>query len=207
MLRKSITDDAQEVYRAITLIELGARMQLLETELTLSRDRMIRLYRELKGTAPPKGMLPFSTDWYMTWMPNIHSSLFYNVYLFLKDQTGCSRLDSLTKAYRLYVEHCEANQLEVVVSLTRAWTLVRFFEADMLQRTPCCRCTGMFVAHKHDLQSNFVCGACQPPSRAGKTKKGAIARKAELERTQREVCAQCAAEAAVDELGCRPLAA
>jgi flagellar transcriptional activator FlhC len=48
---------------------------------------------------------------------------------------------------------------------------VRFFDADMLQFTRCCRCTGKFVAHKHDLQNNVVCGACQPPSRAGKTKK------------------------------------
>ncbi len=172
-LRKSVSDDAQEVYRAIALIELGARMQLLETELTLSRDRMIRLYRELKGMPPPKGMLPFSADWYMTWMPNIHSSLFYNIYLFLKEQTRCSRLDALTKAYRLYVEHCGQNRLEVVLSLTRAWTLVRFFEADMLQQTPCCRCKGKFVAHRHDLQAHFVCGACQPPSRAGRTKKAA----------------------------------
>jgi flagellar transcriptional activator FlhC len=198
MLRKSIREDAREVYRAIELIELGARLQLLEAELTLSRDRMIRLYRELRGTPPPKGMLPFSADWYMTWMPNIHSSLFYNMYLFLKDQTGCSRLDSLIKAYRLYVEHCECNRLEVIVSLTRAWTLVRFFEADILQRTPCCRCTGMFVAHKHDPQSNFVCGACQPPSRAGKTKKAAIERIAELERTRNEADAQSEEECAAN---------
>jgi flagellar transcriptional activator FlhC len=32
------------------------------------------------------------------------------------------------------------------------------------------------VAHKHDLQNNVVCGACQPPSRAGKTKKAAAAK-------------------------------
>ncbi|WP_321800399.1 flagellar transcriptional regulator FlhC [Caballeronia sp. J97] len=207
MLRKSISDDAQEVYRAIALIELGARMQLLETELTLSRDRMIRLYRELKGAPPPKGMLPFSADWYMTWMPNIHSSLFYNMYLFLKEQTGCSRLDSLTKAYRLYVEHCEHNRLEIVLSLTRAWTLVRFFEADILQQTPCCRCKGRFIAHKHDLQSGFVCGACQPPSRAGRTKKAAVARIAELENARVPADAQCDEKRAADEPERGPLAA
>src|ERR1700737_1023987 len=69
MLKRSLTEDAQEVFRAIALIELGARMQVLESELTLSRDRMIRLYREVKGVSPPKGMLPFSADWYMTWLP------------------------------------------------------------------------------------------------------------------------------------------
>jgi flagellar transcriptional activator FlhC len=181
MLKKSLTEDAQEVFRAIALIELGARMQVLESELTLSRDRMIRLYREVKGASPPKGMLPFSADWYMTWLANIHASLFYNTYSFLKNEAGCSHLDALTKGYRLYLEHCSHSGAEAVLDLTRAWTLVRFFDAGMLQMTSCCRCTGKFVAHKHDLQNNVVCGACQPPSRAGKTKKAAAARQANQE--------------------------
>ena len=178
MLKKSLTEDAQEVFRAIALIELGARMQVLESELTLSRDRMIRLYREVKGVSPPKGMLPFSADWYMTWLANIHASLFYNTYVFLKKEAGCSHLDALTKGYRLYLEHCRNSDVEAVLDLTRAWTLVRFFDAGMLQLTKCCRCTGKFVAHKHDLQENVVCGACHPPSRAGKTKKAAAMQQA-----------------------------
>ena len=176
--KKSLAHDAQQVLRAIALIELGARMQVLESELTLSRDRMIRLYREVKGVSPPKGMLPFSADWYMTWLANIHASLFYNTYVFLRREAGCSHLDALTKAYRLYVEHCSATQSEVVLDLTRAWTLVRFFDADMLQLTACCRCNGKFIAHKHDPQHGVVCGACQPPSRAGKTKKARAIREA-----------------------------
>lgn len=176
--KKSLTEDAQEVFRAIALIELGARMQVLESELSLSRDRMIRLYREIKGVSPPKGMLPFSADWYMTWLANIHASLFYNTYVFLKHEAGCSHLDALTKGYRLYLEHCKHSDAEPVLDLTRAWTLVRFFDAEILQLTPCCRCSGKFVAHKHDLQHNVVCGACQPPSRAGKTKRASVAKPA-----------------------------
>src|SRR5471030_2563322 len=171
MLKKSLTEDAQEVFRAIALIELGARMQVLESEPTLSRDRMIRLYREVRGVSPPKGILPFSADWYMTWLPNIHASLFYNTYVFLKTEADCSHLDALTKGYRLYVDHCRHGDVEAVLDLTRAWTLVRFFDAGILQLTQCCRCTGKFVAHRHDLQKNAVCGACHPPSRAGKTRK------------------------------------
>jgi len=173
--RRSVTEDAQEGFRAVALIELGARMQVLESELSLSRDRLIRLYREVRGVSPPKGMLPFSADWYMPWLPNIHASLFFNTYLFLRREASCSHLDALTKGYRLYLEHCKRTEGEPVLDLTRAWTLVRFFEAEMLQLTPCCRCTGKFVAHKHDLQKGVVCGACQPPSRAGKTRKAARA--------------------------------
>jgi len=171
MAKKSITEDAQDVMRAAVLIELGARIQVLESEVNLSRDRMIRLYQEVKGVSPPKGMLPFSVDWFMTWSPNVHASLFYNIYLFLKDLAGCSRFEALTKGYKLYLEHCERHGSYVMLSFTRAWTLVRFFDAGLLQLTRCRSCTGKFVARKQDAAHGAVCGSCQPPSRAGKSAK------------------------------------
>lgn len=58
-----------------------------------------------------------------------------------------------------------------MLSLTRAWTLVRYFESGMLQTNICRRCGGRFVAHAYDLRAGYVCGLCQPPSRAGKTRK------------------------------------
>ncbi|GLU33940.1 flagellar transcriptional regulator FlhC [Trinickia caryophylli] len=171
MATKSVVLEVKEITLAIELIELGARLQLLEAETSLSRDRLIKLYKELKGVSPPKGMLPFSTDWFMTWQPNIHSSLFYNIYRFMA-QHGCTEpIRAVVKSYRLYLEHTAIHGDEPLLSLTRAWTLVRFFESGMLQLTPCVRCRGNFVAHAHDPQSGFVCGLCQPPSRAGKTKK------------------------------------
>lgn len=172
MSRTSIIDDAREVVRASALIELGARMQVLESELALPRDRLIRLYHEIKGESPPKGMLPSSADWYMTWQANIHASLFYNMYAFLKDEAGCSHLDALTKGFRLYREHCAHNGLEMQLDLTRAWTLVRFFNGGLLQLTACRRCAGKFVIHKYDAPDGKVCAICQPPSRAGKRGKG-----------------------------------
>ena len=81
--RKSVLQDANQTQLAIELIGLGARLQVLEAETTLSRDRLIRLYKELRGVSPPKGMLPFSTDWFTTWLPNIHSSLFFSAYQFM----------------------------------------------------------------------------------------------------------------------------
>jgi len=174
--KKSVAEDAQQVLRAIELIELGARMQVLECELTLPRERMIRLYHELMGKAPPRGLLPSSADWYMTWLANLHSSLFYSAYHFMRHQAGESHLDALTKAYRVYVEHCRTTGADVLLDLTRAWTLVRFFGADIVQMAPCSRCGGKFVAYKYDLCDGMVCGACCPPPRAGKTLKSAAAR-------------------------------
>ena len=176
MATKSVVLEVREITLAIELIELGARLQLLEAETSLSRDRLIKLYKELKGVSPPKGMLPFSTDWFMTWQPNFHSSLFYNIYRFMVAHGGCETIQSIVKSYRLYQEHVHLHDDEPVLSLTRAWTLVRFFDSGMLQMTSCCRCGGQFVAHAHDPQHGFICGLCQPPSRAGKTKKVAEAK-------------------------------
>src|SRR5258708_34824977 len=105
MATKSVVREVREITLAIELIELGARLQLLEAETSLSRDRLIKLYKELRGASPPKGMLPFSTDWFMTWQPNIHSSLFYNIYRFMSGQGRCETIQSIAKSYRLYLAH------------------------------------------------------------------------------------------------------
>lgn len=60
----------------------GARLQMLESETQLSRGRLIKLYKELRGSPPPKGMLPFSTDWFMTREQNVHASMFCNAWQF-----------------------------------------------------------------------------------------------------------------------------
>jgi flagellar transcriptional activator FlhC len=171
MATKSVIREASEIHLAIDLIKLGARLQILESETSLSRDRLIKLYKEIKQVSPPKGLLPFSTDWFMTWMSNIHSSMLYNIYRFMVTHGGCTRIYALVKSYQLYLEQMEQQGGEVVLDFTRAWTLVRFFDSDMLQLSPCTRCTGLFVAHAHDPQSGYVCVICRPPSRAGKTRK------------------------------------
>jgi len=172
MTKKSVVSEAQEIQLAIELIQLGARLQLLETEVSLSRERLIKLYKELKGVSPPKGMLPFSTDWFLTWQPNIHSSLFINIHNFLVDNAGASGIQAVMKAYKLYLEQMPAAPgEEPLLSLTRAWTLVRFFGSGMLKLAPCEKCKGKFVVNTLDLNSGYLCGLCHMPSRAGKTRK------------------------------------
>ncbi len=175
MATKSVAAEAREIQLAIELIQLGARLQFLEAETGLSRDRLIRLYKEIRGVSPPKGLLPFSTDWFMTWMANIHSSIFYNIYRFMVTHGGCGRIDALIKSYRLYLEQVEQQGGEPILDFTRAWLLVRYFHSDMLQLSTCGSCRGLFVAHAHDPQRGYVCVLCRPPSRAGKTRKAAAA--------------------------------
>ncbi len=172
---KSVAKEAEEIMLATDMIRLGARLQVLQAETSLSYDRLARLYREVKGCSPPKGMLPFSVDWFMTWLPNIHSSVFYSVYQFMNACTPAKKSQALIEAYRLYLEQSSAGRApdsneEPVLSFTRAWMLVRFFESGMVQLSNCVRCKGGFIAHAHDPSHDFVCAICRPPPRAGKTR-------------------------------------
>jgi hypothetical protein len=81
--QKSILNESRDIERAISLINLGARLQVLEYETSLSYERLLRLYKEVAGKSPSKGQLPFSTDWFLTWQPNIHASLFLNIHEYL----------------------------------------------------------------------------------------------------------------------------
>lgn len=172
MRNKSVVTEGKQIQLAIELINLGARLQVLESETGLSRERLLKLYKEVKGESPSKGMLPFSADWFLSWQPNIHSSLFVDIHHYLIEHTELRGIEALIKAYRLYLEHVQANELEPILTLTRAWTLVRFLEV-LLQTVPCTRCGGHFIVHRLELNSDYVCGLCRPPSRAGKTKKHA----------------------------------
>ena len=174
---KSVVTDADEVQLGAELARAGARLQVLETETSLSRERLLRLYKEVRGVSPPKGMLPFSTDWFMSWMPNIHASIFINIHSYLLANTQTRGIRAVLSAFKLYVEHTKTHDLEQVLSFTRAWSLVRFFDAKLLDVAPCKTCGGKYVLHAMDLRKDYVCGLCNVPSRAGKTRKRAIPEK------------------------------
>jgi flagellar transcriptional activator FlhC len=177
MQKKSVVNEAEQIQLAMEMIRLGARLQLLESQTTLSRERLIKLYKEMKGCSPPKGMLPFSTDWFLTWQPNIHSSIFFNIYKFMVDYADVSGIQAIIKAYSLYLQQVNDGSQEAdvdtepVLSLTRAWTLVRFVESKMLTLKGCNCCGGQFIVNTYDLNNQYVCNLCHVPSRAGKTKK------------------------------------
>ena len=88
------------------------------------------------------------------------------------DYTDVKGIQAIIRAYSLYllqVEHEE--NIEPVLSMTRAWTLVRFVESKMLKMKSCSCCAGTYVVNSYDLNQSYVCNLCHVPSRAGKTKK------------------------------------
>lgn len=74
-----------------------------------------------------------------------------------------------------------------MLSITRAWTLLRFFEAELVQLTPCSCCGGEFLTHAYEPAKTFVCGICHMPSRAGSSRTSA---KTAISRGQKRLSAQ-----------------
>jgi flagellar transcriptional activator FlhC len=184
MAIKSVVSEGRQINLATDLIKLGARLQILESETTLSRERLLKLYKELRGMSPPKGMLPFSTDWFIGWQPNIHASVFMDIYYFLVKHAAVKGIDAAITAYKLYLEQLPSEPgIDPLLSLTRAWTLIRFVESKMLIRVECSECHGQFISRAFELHSRYRCGLCHAPSRAGKKKKVDIIVKADSSKT------------------------
>lgn len=85
---KSLLQEIDEVNIAMGLISLGARMQVLESETSLSRRRLLRLYKELRGCPPPKDAALFRR---LVYVVGAEYSLFHvlqHLPLFEKDRAG-----------------------------------------------------------------------------------------------------------------------
>ncbi len=164
---KSLVQEAHQVERAVQLIKMGARIQLLSSTTQLPYERLVRIYKEVMGKSPSKGQLPFSTDWFLSWQENAHSSLFLNVHEYLNKTAAMEEVDTFIKAYRLYLEHVQLLEVDPVLSVTRAWRLVQFVDNGMLTMTACSDCGGHFVTYPHEIAKHYVCGLCNPPARAG----------------------------------------
>lgn len=181
--KQSLLKQAKVVEAAAELVRLGARMQVLESMTPMPREKLLRLYKEIKGEAPPRGMLPFSTDWFLEWQPSMHSALYLahrNEIRKLGGENhsglplGDSPLWHMSVAYRAYLQSIKACGFEPVLTLTRAWMLERFLNSRMIKEVNCRRCHGVFLGHAHDIDRGFICGLCKVPPRAGKTVKAKL---------------------------------
>ena len=72
-------------------------------------------------------------------------------------------IQTVIKAYQLYLEQTQNQGLEALLSVTRAWRLVKFIDNGMLTMTKCSKCGGHFVSHPHEISRHYVCGLCNPP--------------------------------------------
>lgn len=165
--RIGLIDRQRQLQLATQLFALDARLPLVMHETRLSRMTLRRLHVELTGTPPKRGVLPFSTDWYLQWRHNIHASLFANIHAHL-DAYALTNTERLIESYRHYLREIAGfDAPEPTLNITRAWTLLRFCRQRMLQLTPCRSCKAHFISTGHLPASLFTCGVCKPPPHAG----------------------------------------
>src|SRR6185369_10216007 len=101
-----------------------------------------------------------------------------NIYSNLDKTAALDQIELLITAWKLYSEEMKHVDAEPLLSITRAWRLLKFVDSGLLCLTPCSHCGGHFVTHTHEYGPGFkpfVCGLCAPPARAGKSQRvGAI---------------------------------
>lgn len=173
----------QQMYQhslAMEMIELGARPVVMQHSLDIPYGRLARLYREKTGESLPKGAIPYAEDWFLRWRPNIHSSLFHAIYRKLEAELSLKPAVLLIRSYRFYLDWQQGfrkqgvNHKHPLLSITRAWILLRYLEGQLLQTSSCKKCGQLFIDHANSPQQNYVCGLCMPPSRAGSQKMDAV---------------------------------
>src|SRR5690606_1614326 len=121
----------------IQMIRHKARLQVLCAETSLSVDRLSRLYRDIHGVSPPKGMLPYAPSWFVPWEPNLHSSLIMAIYQRIEAQDPQALpIQTLLRTYEMYGQLEEVCARDApIVSFTRAWMLLRYIRARTLALT------------------------------------------------------------------------
>ncbi len=157
----------RELARAGELVKLGAPLQVLESETKLTRQRLSRLYKNIRKQSLPAELLAVPMDWFMNWQPNTHATAFLNVYEYLIDTGDLNDQDVLAWSYRIYLEQLKVLDLPKVLSLAHAWRLVQYVDSGMLMLRPCNRCERPFVVHTANINEHFVCVQCQTPPCAG----------------------------------------
>ena len=128
----------------------------------LERERLIALYEEVKGVPPAESIAVLPPDWFLAWQPNMHASLFIAIWRYLHQFLGVAGVDAFVQGYRLYMGHMQATALTPVLTVTRAWTLIRYLGVR-LRTTPCAVCGTDFVVARHDTDRDAACGLCQLP--------------------------------------------
>lgn len=180
---RRVLDDKKAINQAIELIRMGARVSILADMLPVSHDRLSLLYREIKGSQPPKGLIPYSEGWYMRWETNIHSSLFYVLYQHVINLEVTDEIERLILSYRMYLDHLgltEDVDLErdaPPLSLTRAWLLLNLIRIKSFEMRSCQQCQQPFLHYRANELVAISCGFCVIPARSKQT----IRRQVELE--------------------------
>ena len=168
MRNKSVLQEAQDIQKAVELIRLGARMQMLEVELPSAANGFWKL---LQGGSRgfPRGMLPFSTDWFGV-VAAEHPCLLHGALSLCPRPCRSGGSDAIVQACRPTTIILNLSEMEQVLS-PDAGTWIRFFDAKPRSQPDVHAVVGV-VVHAFDPTMIMYEVPCHVPSCRARPKGG-----------------------------------
>lgn len=159
---KDLTDDANLIYR---LCEVKARpktigyfLQSLGTR--FSAADVGRIYKEVHGVAPPKGMLPYSPERSIgTSEKRLHASYYGKKYNELA-KLGLTGAHLHLATYRYYLLEFEATVDDALLSFEQAFKIIQSIQIGDLIYAKCGQCSSHFLNVFGTPLSNHSCPVC-----------------------------------------------
>ncbi len=161
--KRALQAEILQYRNAERLFQLGARVPIVVEMTRLSSWFLRKLSLEIRGEAPRKGQIPNSDQWYLRRQNQLQASLFCAIYDGLKrvareDADECALLVSAYSELRRAVE---AAGLTMLMSVDRAWWLLKSLQIKALQRSRCRACGGRYLQAWGKLERHFLCSDCR----------------------------------------------
>ncbi len=162
--KRELQVEIRQYRNAERLLSLGARVPIVMEMTRLSSWFLRKLSLEIHGEPPRKGQIPNSDQWYLRRQNHLQASLFCSIHDAFRRHAGHDpdRCTLLVSAYAHWRQTIEASGTTPVMSVDRAWWLVKSIEIRNLQRSRCRVCRGRFLQVWGKLEKHFVCSECRP---------------------------------------------
>lgn len=146
---------AARLAEAIQLVRLGARVGLICQLTGLDKAPINRLYRQIRGTPSPSGLMPFSDTWYReSDVRHLHTTILWKLYQQLGGE-GDATARQLIQVFRAYTRLVR----EPLIDLTHAAFVPRLVTMKLWEERCCRYCRLAFLAPV-DMPED-LCPACR----------------------------------------------
>ncbi len=161
--KRALQTELQQYRNAEALLALGARVPIVYEMTRLSSWFLRKLSFEILGVAPRKGQMPNSDQWYLRRHNNLQASLFSSLYETLSHLEDCAEnpCHHLATAYKGFSHCIEAAGLESLMTIDRAWWLVKLMQIKNLKRSRCRICHARYIYAYNKIDQKFICWGCR----------------------------------------------
>ena len=161
--KRTLLAEINRYRQAARLLALGARVPVVLEQTRLSSWYLRKLAREVCGRGPRKGQVPNSELWYLRGRNNLQASMFMAMYegTAARAAPESDPCDLLIAVYEHFSATLDSARIPAVLTLDRAWWLLKSFRIRNLKMVACKDCGGRYVRHFGDLDCGFVCDSCR----------------------------------------------